>query len=61
MADKAKVYGFTRPDPTGYDKKRPVKGTLEAIEAARGTVIPNTEETVDAALLDGAGYYRPPN
>ena len=53
-----KVYGFRRPDPAGYDKRRPVKGTVEAIERARGTVIPGTEETIDASLLDGAGYYR---
>jgi hypothetical protein len=58
MRGKVKVYAFRRPDPAGYDKRRPVKGTVEAIERARGTVIPGTEETIDASLLDGAGYYR---
>jgi hypothetical protein len=57
---KAKIYSYRlHRDPTGEGKVMPVKGTAEGIRKYMMTEpLLDTEEEVDASLLDEEGFYR---
>jgi len=54
------VYSYTKYDlSTDRNDKRPVKGTVQAIWRAGGTIIDGTREMINESLLDDAGFCRP--
>ena len=62
MTKLVAVYSFKECDvSTDRNDKRPIKGTADAIERARGVILEGTKEMVDESLLDGAGFYRRSN
>jgi len=56
------VYDFTAYDiQTDTNDPRPVKATREKIQTLAGAqIIEASAEEIDASLLDGQGFYRPP-
>jgi hypothetical protein len=62
MSQRVTVYNFTAYDiESDTDDRRPVKATREKIKTLAGAVIIEASaEEVDASLLDGQGFYRPP-
>jgi hypothetical protein len=60
MSEKAKVYFFKVWDATTDTYDMPaMKSTSERIARVGGAIIPETEEEIDASLLDEDGRYDP--
>ena len=54
------VYSYTKYDlSTDRNDKQPVKGTVQAIWRAKGSVIDGTREMIEESLLDDAGFCHP--
>jgi hypothetical protein len=61
MGEKVKVYRFTRYNiDTDRELVAPRFATLETIRQAQGAAIMESEVEVEAAELDGNGFWQPP-